>query len=471
MNKNLLTIGLFVLGTTISLAQSKSLKEKITSKTLQNKENSMTRAIVFRPGFAINYWWDSFNSNWQLNDSSLYQYDSEGYETAELRKINGYINGRNLKTYDASNRLTETLYQYYDNVNMIYANSSRDVKVYDAQGNQIESRYDNWNSTSSLWDISSGYKYIRTYDANGNMLESISQNYNSSNMAYENSYKYVSTFDAFNNILTDENYDWDGTSWVKTGKDTYIYTAGVLTSFESQSWDGTTYVNSERYIDIVWVDWVNVDESDITSYTTQEWDGTTWQTISRLTATYDQYGGSVMIYEDYLSNVWTNSSKYSSSYDSYSNHLGDKSENWVNNTWVIDYESKIIYTYDVDGNMTQKINQYWDDTDMILKNQSRKDYGNYAQYSNSVSINELNKSIAVKVYPNPVISKGTIEINTANLSDNARFILSDLTGKEVLNLKATNEFSFDRTNLKNGFYTFKVLDNSNQLTSGKIILE
>jgi hypothetical protein len=83
-------------------------------------------------------------------------------------------------------------------------------------------------------------------------------------------------------------------------------------------------------------------------------------------------------------------------------------------------------------------------------------------------INEILAN-SISVYPNP--NNGVVNINlTAELTKNSSIEVYDAFGKSVIKLVLSNELnSINISNLDNGIYTFKVLNNTNTVKIGKLI--
>ncbi len=85
-----------------------------------------------------------------------------------------------------------------------------------------------------------------------------------------------------------------------------------------------------------------------------------------------------------------------------------------------------------------------------------------------VGINEAVANL-ISVYPNP--NNGVVNINlTAELAKNATLEVYDALGKLVVKQVLVNELNtINMSNLDNGIYTFKVLNNTNTVKIGKLI--
>ena len=83
-------------------------------------------------------------------------------------------------------------------------------------------------------------------------------------------------------------------------------------------------------------------------------------------------------------------------------------------------------------------------------------------------INEILAN-SISVYPNP--NNGILNINlTSELAVNSTLEVYDALGKLVVKQVLANELNtINISNLNNGIYTYKVLNNSNNVKIGKLI--
>ncbi len=98
----------------------------------------------------------------------------------------------------------------------------------------------------------------------------------------------------------------------------------------------------------------------------------------------------------------------------------------------------------------------------------------YKGWYNPVSISNiesLNEQI-VHIYPNPFNNVTTFVISGKNKKEQYNFILYDLIGKEVKEIKniSTNIFHLKRDNLTSGMYFYKLLNKKEIIAVGKIIV-
>ena len=78
----------------------------------------------------------------------------------------------------------------------------------------------------------------------------------------------------------------------------------------------------------------------------------------------------------------------------------------------------------------------------------------------------------VNVYPNPFSSSATVIVTGADITNGTDFILTDVFGKEVKNIKlSTSNFKLERSELPSGIYFYKVNDVNGIVGAGKIVME
>ncbi len=455
-----------------TFSQEDAKKDNILKhfKKKEISQNDKSREMVSRPAKSNNFYWDNFNTNdWFNTDSTYYTYDAQGYETVRLNRTMGLDNSRTTTTYNANHQVVLVVDDQFNFGTSTLEPIYRTTYTYDLQGNRTEYINENYNYTTSSWEISYGSKDMYSYDANNNIIEQISQEYNQTSQLFENTNKTISSYNASNLVTTMEEFSWDGSAWSKDVKYELQYTGGVASLYTLSEWNGTSYVNSMRYVNIVWENWNdNIEESDIRSYTEQTWNGSTWINSARNNTSYDEFGGSISTDEVYSNNTWTFSFRYSNFFDSHLNYSGSKSEEYINGAWEINYQSEVINTYDANDNITQTIWKYWNQETSQLVNNNRKDYADFTTYSNSIGLVENQNEISVNIYPNP--SKEICHVSFVE-NDNYNFQLISLEGKTIKEVKTNKSFSFNSNELKSGIYIYKISKQAGNSQVGKLIIE
>jgi len=92
---------------------------------------------------------------------------------------------------------------------------------------------------------------------------------------------------------------------------------------------------------------------------------------------------------------------------------------------------------------------------------------------NITRVEEINEKDVFDVYPNPMNDHGHLKITSANNNyNNITYELVNILGKKIAEGKiVSSEFSFDRSKIISGNYTFNILSEGKQLASKKIILQ
>jgi len=462
----------------ISAQETESKKNLFTKFAQQKQSSNLSQSKTtasFAPGRSVNYFWDAGVNDWDLVDTTFYSYNAQGLLSEELRQ-QGASKNRKLYTYDGKQRLTQELYQYYTSY---WVNSSINITVYDQNDNRVENSYSTYNTMTNQWEINGGFKNIITYNSNNKIVSNVSQDWNASLDIWQDTYKYTNYIYNSNGMAT--QYDtqtkngnlWENESRVKSTYSIF----NQLIELQVDSWNGSAFVKDERFTNIAWHTWSGSTETgEVSSFTTQVW-GTPlanqWNTDTRYTVTFDVYGGSVALGQNYVNSTWENDYRYTDSYDSRSNQSGFRSESWLNSSWTIDSEEKINHIYDFAGNIVQSEWQNWDYINSTLKNYQKKVYSDFKLIS---GINSPSNSLTseISVFPNPFNSSCTLRIDKPILSNetNLTFQVYDLFGKVVSQSQISGqETQIQRGNLAQGIYFYSVMDKSNILTKGKLVVE
>jgi hypothetical protein len=221
-------------------------------------------------------------------------------------------------TVSGQDKLTSSVYEYYDGTNWI--ENSKSEFTYDNSKNLTEQAELYWDSSSSQWiksyatkytyntnnkvtvelyqdyDQNTQYKTTNTYDSNGELIEFISEFWGGT---WEFEDKFILEYT--NNRLSGAvSYVWNGTDWVleeESSKITLIYNSNNKVSIsESDIWDGTNWVDSDRTV-------YSFDSNNrITTEDGQIWGEAKWSTDYKSEYTYDANGNAITIKEFYLDN-------------------------------------------------------------------------------------------------------------------------------------------------------------------------
>ncbi|WP_298237968.1 T9SS type A sorting domain-containing protein [uncultured Algibacter sp.] len=182
--------------------------------------------------------WDNINMVWVNISKSEYSYDGDGnndIKTNYTHATDWVLSSQELKTYNGDNLVIENILQLWNSNMVDWVNDTRSTHAFN--GSLItKDEFFSWNGVDD-WNIMGDSKSTYTY--NGSLVTEILSETNIAN-TYTNSSKQSFTY---NGTLLDENLneDWDdiSSSWVKSTRS--VYTHGV-----NDQWD-----------EIIFYDWIN----------------------------------------------------------------------------------------------------------------------------------------------------------------------------------------------------------------------
>lgn len=482
MKKTLFLLGILSFATLQAIAQNQSwLSFADLMAKIPQQSQGPNRVNVSRPLKGANYTWDAMGSNWIAIDSSFFAYNSQGLITERSNGSNATtLTYRETTTYDADFRITEYLTQTYDAGLSVWVNQSKQTKSYDTQGNLTSDEYFSYDAGLAVWELNSGNLYTNTYNGQNQLLGRTTQTYDFNTSTYLNDYREINyTYNPFGNPTFWNEEEWDGSQWVPSANYYYTYDGnGFATDAEVRQWDATTssFIPVQKYTEVEWYNWVgNIDEG-LLAYTLNLGYNTTtsaWDTIGQTTFTYGVNNSSVMLDEDFVNGSFINSYRSTENidYQGRTTFMSDENWNTTTNAWEIAWEEANIYSYDVNDNLTQRINQYWDQNAMILINSVRNDYADFATFDNTTGI-AVNQLGILSVYPNPMHE--SVTVSTAQLTEEVTMIqLVDLNGvvvKSIDNITGTTT-EITRDGLKAGLYFVQVKSGSSVLAMTKLLVD
>lgn len=448
----------------------KQLKTKKQAPTAQAKA-----ALYKLPGQSLNYYWGSFSSTWNFNDTSKYYYNVNGLIS---KLISSSLSGVNqtLYTYDTKERETQQLSQYWDSFTNQWVNSSRITTTYDANDNQVIFTYESYNSGTNTWSVLYGNKHVYTYSSNRITVD-INQSWDSNNLIWKDSDKIIYTYNSNGQITQIENQTINNNSWVNNSRESYLYDIfGKIIEAELEVWGGTSYVKSDKYTNVTWHNWTgNIETSTVLSYTAQQWNtpiANQWNLSGRSSSVYGNFGGHVTTEQTYTNSVFVNDYRYSEFYDSKYNEIGYLDETWNTTTsqWETDGGDNIIHTYDTNDQILETIWQYWQISSSSFVNSERKVYSDY-QTITGINKNELDASSISTVFPNPCEGECVLRLDSNSDLKNATLHVYDITGKTVFSSEiSSNVTNLNLKRLNSGIYFYSILNNNSIINKGKIII-
>lgn len=482
MKKIIFIAGIISFASVQAMAQNQSwLSFSELIAKLPQQSSGPSRVNVSRPLKAANFNWNTGSSSWDAIDSTFFVYNSQGMITEASSGSNAStLEYREATTYDAGFRMTEFLTQSYDAGLSTWVNQERHTSSYDAQGNYTADEYFSYNLGLSQWDLNYGSLFANTYNAQNQLLSRTAQEYDGAMATYVNDYREINyLYNAFGNPSSWDEEEWDGAQWVPTIKYLYTYDGnGFPISAEIQEWDAltSTFVPLYKYDEVVWYNWTGDLEEGLVAYTLNlSYNPATsaWDTTGQTTATYGINNSYVQLDEEFVNGAFVNSYRSTKNIDDQGRTTFDGAESWdaVNSIWEVSWQMANIFTYDVDDNLTQEINQFWEQNSLALVNSTRHDYADYQTFDNTTGLLS-NDVLSIAVYPNPMHE--SVTISTAELGEKVTVIqLVDVNGIAVKTIDQMDGASVEikRDELKSGLYFVQVKSGSSVLAITKLLVD
>ncbi|MGV3538899.1 MAG: T9SS type A sorting domain-containing protein [Rufibacter sp.] len=317
----------------------------------------------------------------------------------------------------------------------------KETYQYNAAGEVIE--YLAYERVGNALVVQDGTKILETFTS-GRLTEVVEQMWNTSSAAggWVNEEKTVYTYNAAGVKLDEIDSSWNGDNWEAEEKRVYEYaTAGQpATTILLQEMVGGAWVDSERMINLTWDS--RAPEGGLANYTLQEKDGSNWVNSERQTMTFGANGSYVLITESYDAGQWVQAGKLTLEYDSHQNMTLFKIESPEGQGVSINAAVKSIITYNSNGNMTEIVNQEWDEDSGTAGGFVNEDRYVFSNFQSVLSAKE-DLQVDLRVYPNP--TDGQLVVNLKNKAGVTVELVS-LTG-EVLFKKPLEAGSAQQINL------------------------
>ena len=333
-----------------------------------------TQQTVSRPGRGVRTRWDANTRAWSTAATvETYAYDSRANVISETfaDSATAQLTNRSLYTYDAQNRNTEELSQQW--LNGAWVNTGRYVATYDAQGNPTQELEQEWQN--GAWTTTGGDQYLNSYT---------------------------------NNVLTEQiRKEWVNGVFVNDQRVVFTVANGQWTSLVVQNWQAGAWENETRIINIVWFDWAAQKPA---SYGEQEWLGSTWGDDLRYTLTHAPNGTVVEVVEELLGTGWALDSRFTETFDNFSNYLGFRFESWSGTAWVLDFEERDLLTYTATNDVRRRVSQRFSSSGggSGFENQERVNYSNFLSITLGTAPAAL--TAQTQLYPNPTTGTATLVV-------------------------------------------------------------
>lgn len=356
--------------------------------------------------------------------------------------------------YDSNNNLIAETSIYFNQSESKWEVSSKQIYTYNASNKVTEIIYQNWNSTTNK--LENKDKTLNTY-TNGNRTESIYQTWNTSSSIWENSEKQVLTFNSNNKPDTGLFYKWVNAQWSVDSRATVAYnTNNKLISVIEESWTNSQFVNSSK---------------TLLSYNSNN------QVITERRASWDDFN-SIWTVNEQTSYVLDATGNRTS--ETYTN----VSDNTQNRKTEYNYDTSSLMTgFSNPFKNKDGLDYLFQDYPFVNKVLSYNDftYNTSLQtyYNNSKTTYNYNSAIVlanekfdtenatISVYPNP--TKNQINFQFPNNQMAESIIILDITGKIMLT-QSNSSNQVDVSQLSNGMYIIKA-NSEGKIFTNKFIKE
>ena len=418
---------------------SKSGKEQPLRKVLQAmggntshfKHLIITENQLSVPRNSEDYSWDEDLNDWQHVSNTTYTYDNAGRLTDELLKEPG----------------TEM-------------NISRISYAYDLSGNITVTEEFEYNMEINQWFPVSGEQWINTLTAESQINGVIQQTIDNGVWVNKTWIEYY--LNQFNIPTQLRTYHWNGIDWSLHNRIGLLTWADwphrELAAYTMQYWQDNNWVNAERYS-------TQYDGDNYTA-TTEIWENGEWVNSKRetysLTTTEEE-----LILENWTAQGWENTEKYQGTFDINGNPTGMKYSSWNDNDWIVDMALFMDLTYNESNDVTEMAIRSWDPSITAPKNLSKYIYSNFLHFTTDVP--EIAKLLNVKVYPNPVSSNFTIQIDD-NQDSRYQVNIVNLLGRTVFSDTYSNSpISINAEELPEGMYLVNIKSDEGFICTRKLL--
>lgn len=469
--------------------------------SLKNNASNINVATLTK-----NSYWNTMDTLWDPSNALKSTYTSNQLESElQLSYTLTDTFGKTIYNYDVNNRYSVIEYKNFDPISHTFVNGSRATYThgafgsytivnelydmgtstwtptlrvtyeYDNQGNQTKFAFEGYSN--GAWSIEYAYARNITYFNNTRKIEiEIDSNYNLTNLAMEANYKIVRTFNGSGQITSIYNFEYNNNVAEVNEIDSVLYDGmGLPTTLiaydpilldpiyklHNINWGGTF----DPTIDLF--------ENQPTSYEESYYVFGSWNLSGRYSTVFpDNFGSSITLDEEYSNNAFIPVYRRSYINDSHLNMIEESEESYdsIALVWTIDYGNKMMYQYDMTGNMTEAINQQYQNMAGIYVNNQRREFSDFI---NIVAGVNSTKTLETKLYPNPS-SNGNVSINL-NLEKASAITIEviDLNGR-IINSQnqnfgqGLNTIALD--GLKQGLY-FVVISSDYGVSRTKLLVK
>lgn len=442
--------------------------------------------MLWNPSDAIkrNYSNDRIESEYYLtytlDDTSyryVYTYNGSGqiatitYDMYEFGTGNFISIGRMTYSY-ANNGLRVTqLMEQRDSTLSNWVPTNRYTLEMNDKGAYTESKFEYYDNISNSWIIQNRYTSTYTYYQNTRKIElELDSTYNANMQSMVLEYKMVRNINSSGQIRTISYYDYSSGIESFEEYDSVFYDANGIPT-DLIAYDPSNAPNFTPWIKLSNLIWngnfnpsLDLFENEPIGYIGYAPGIQGWEITSRTTVIFpDNFGSRVQLEEEYTNNNYVPSYKRSALYDSHLNLIEESEEEYDASTskWLTMYGRKSLFTYDMTGNATEKIDKNYSFVDSAYVNAGKYEYSGYISIAQGLTTNK--NTLEAKLFPNPS-TNGSVNINLKlEQTSNLEIVLSDVSGKiisteSIYREKGMNTIKLD--GLNKGMYIVSIKSES-----------
>lgn len=212
-----------------------------TGKWLQTNRYTNTFDVNEKIATTISETWNTITGKWDSASRNMYTYNTQGQIIEYLvQDWNGgsWDNSFKQILVYTSAGISEKRNQFWNSSNNTWFDNDRFVYTYDATNKLTEELHQFW---SGAWQPVNRTRYAYS----GGLLQTASYNtWNTSANAWDSSGRSTITYDAAGDPATTLYEEWDGSAYVYNQKQTTVFNNHQRTLAETQSWNsaGTGWV-------------------------------------------------------------------------------------------------------------------------------------------------------------------------------------------------------------------------------------
>ncbi|MCA1760224.1 MAG: T9SS type A sorting domain-containing protein [Bacteroidales bacterium] len=438
------TLVLFILGITANAEQRKSEIDKqyflhAKKGLLSNPKNTgqfkhllVAGNQLSVPGNSEDFAWDEELNDWQHVSNTTYSYNNTGKLTEEIAQdaeTNYYLT-RNTYSYDLDYILEEVSYTWI---------------------------IDEWIPVAGE---RSSYSISAEGPSYGHMNGILYQTMENGEWEFKTWIKYI--LDQYNIPSQLHEYHWDGHNWILNSRMGLLTWADwlnrELAAYTKQFMQENNWVNAERYSK----------QYDGVNYivTTEIWENEQWVNSTRetysLTSTEEE-----LVIENWTAQGWEKTEKYQGTFDDYGNPTGMKYSSWNDTDWEVDMALFLDLEYNESNDVMEMVIRHWDPSLTTPANLSKYKFSSFLHFTTDVpEISVLNN---VKVFPNPVSSNFTIQIDE-NRYTTYQVNIVNLAGQTVFSNTYSNpSISINAEAFTSGMYLLNIKTDDGKIHNSKFL--